>query len=185
MNTDGKTTTSGAPLRHAEYTRPPLHIPNELGQPVKTELVISRDPDGSTIKMNWWHLPDVVGGRKRPHNHPWSFDSDVLHGGFTEERYTPVDSKPGYFSVTTLTHKAGDKYTLRADEFHVVTAVEPGTVTRMTCGKAAPENEWGYIEVDASEYSALGQVRGEYTRAQKDPAFQEHFERLNPFLKKK
>lgn len=164
------TTTSGTPLEHATLSQAPRHIPNEDGDVVKTELVLERSP-GRTVKINWWWLPDNVGGRNKPHNHPWPFDSMVLHGWLKEVRYTP--NGDGTYSVKELTHRAGDTYFMDSNEFHVVTDVGHGTVTRMVCGEAAPDNEWGYLDSP-----------GTYVRATMDPDFMRRLWAVNPHLKK-
>jgi hypothetical protein len=166
-----QTTTSGMPLAHATLSMAPKHIPNDDGYVVKTELVLERSPQ-RTVKVNWWWLPDAVGGRKRPHNHPWAFDSEVLHGWIHERRYTPRGD--GTHAVTGLLHKAGETYHMGADAFHVVTDVGAGTVTRMTCGEARAENEWGYLAIDTWEY----------TRALPDPQFMRNLVAVNPHLAK-
>lgn len=76
-------TSAGLPLEHLTLEKPPLHIPNAQGEPYKTELVLQRSPE-RTIKVNFWHLPD---DQRLPHNHPWKFVSEILHGGYEETRY--------------------------------------------------------------------------------------------------
>jgi hypothetical protein len=168
---DMKTTTSGAPLSHAPFSRAPQHIPNENGDVVKTELVEERSPE-RTIKRNWWWLPDRLGKRKKPHSHPWAFDSTVEYGWIKEERYTP--NGDGTYTKRTLTHKAGETYFMDSNEFHVVIAVGYGTVTRMVCGEANPGNEWGYLDPETWEY----------TRAEADPDFMRRLWEVNPHLAK-
>lgn len=172
MEKPQQTTTSGAPLAHAPFSRAPLHIPNEMGLIVKTELVEERSPE-RTIKWNFWHgVPDTLGKRKDPHGHPWDFESEVKHGRIREDRYTP--NGDGTYRMQTLTHRAGETYSMRAYEFHVVTAVADGTVTRMVCGQARPENEWGYLDTRTWAY----------TRAISDPEFMKRLWAANPHLVK-
>jgi hypothetical protein len=52
-----------------------------------------------------------------------------------------------------------------------MTAVLPGTVTRMVCGKAVPGNERGYLKPD-----------GTYVQAEPDPSFMERLRENNRFL---
>ena len=161
------TTTQAAKLsmEHAEFQAPPLHIPNRRGQTVKTELVIHRSTD-RTVKINWWHRPDDDReiGQDRPHNHPWTFTSEILHGGYTEQRFSLyVDDDVGVHHVHTeqLVHKAGDLFVVPDYEYHLVTSVEPGTVTRMVCGPVV--QVWGYLDIETAKHMSVAD-RGFYGR---------------------
>lgn len=171
-------TTSGFNLVHATFAEPPRHIPNGKGDPFKTELVIERSLEGVT-KINWWHGPD---DDRAPHNHPWkdedgvSFVSEILHGSLTHVVYWVGYEAGGIRPVVktrTETFSKGDKYDIDYAEYHVVTAVAPGTVTRMTCSKVVDGNEWGYLDP----------VSGVYTKAEKDPTFMDKLRANNRFIK--
>lgn len=169
MNLDVKdTTTAGLALEHLALEKPPLHIPNAAGEPYKTELVLYRSPD-QTVKVNFWHLPD---DDRSPHNHPWRFVSEILHGGYEEKRFWVED---GVVKSEECAYSRGDTNVVDTNIFHLVTKVEPGTVTRMTCGKASDGNEWGYLDVNS----------GTYTPAEPDPTFLERLRANNRFLIKK
>lgn len=162
-----KTTTSGRPVEHAPFTAVPLHIPNIHGEPFKTELVEVRSPE-KTIKWNFWHLPDDRGD---PHNHPWDMvEATIISGGYTEERYWLENGKVKH---ATMIHRADDINRFSNLIFHAVTEVLPNTVTRMVCGQANPEQEWGYLDIKT----------GVYTRANKDPNFMARLKANNRFLK--
>lgn len=172
----------GAGPTSASFTKVPLHLPNSNGDVYKTELVEERSPE-RTIKWNFWHLPDVDGPRSKPHNHPWkdddgvSFRSTIIAGGYTEKRFWVETDHEGRKHVKTSEHtyKAGDVNVMPFEVFHLVTAVEPGTVARMVCGKGVPNAEWGYLDVET----------GEYAKAEKDPDFQRRLQENNRFLIKK
>lgn len=72
------------PLQAEHLMTPPLHIPDGKGEAFKTELVLERSEE-RTVKIQWWYADDP---RKDPHNHPWSFQSEILSGGYTEDRWT-------------------------------------------------------------------------------------------------
>lgn len=166
-----KTTTAGLSLVHAAFAKPPLHIPNEKGEPYKTELVEFRSPE-KTIKWNFWHLPDDL---RAPHNHPWDFEALVVHGGYTEVRYwLEHDVNEGAPTVRseTKTYRQGDTNVCPRHVFHIVTEILPGTVTRMVCGKASENNAWGYLDIKT----------GEFTLAEPDPNFLERLRNNNRFL---
>lgn len=165
-----KLTTAGLPLLHAAFSKPPLHIPNRFGEPYKTELVEVRT-DEQTIKWNFWHGPDDL---RAPHNHPWDFEATIFHGGYTELRYWIHQSYADHFEVRSeeKRYKAGDVNVCTRDIFHLVTHVEPGTVTRMVCGPASKDNEWGYLNISTATYE----------KAEPDPAFLERLRANNRFL---
>lgn len=171
------TTSGGFVLEHAELTVPPVHIPDGRGGAYKTELVIERAQAGTT-KILWWHADDP---RSDPHNHPWSdeagvaFRSEILHGGYTEDRWALTATIVPVDGVKYLGHnvyRAGDTNTMPQDVFHVVHQVLPGTVTRMTCGPAVLGNEWHYLDIDT------GQLR-----LPTNPQFRADVEAINPHLR--
>lgn len=51
--------------------------------------------------------------RGDPHDHPWSFRSMILHGGYREEVYSPDG---GY--VRTIDRKPGDSFLIEAGHIH-------------------------------------------------------------------
>lgn len=174
MNPAQTTTVGlGLPLTADAWKSPPLHIPDANGRVYKTELVLKRDPATETVKINWWHGPDDVGERARPHNHPWDFESTVLHGAITERRYTFNDD--GTPLVEELTHRAGETYSMPRGQYHLVICVEPGTVTMMKCGPAAPGNEWGYLELLSAQHES----------AKPDPDFRAKLVENNRFMGRK
>lgn len=141
------TTTGGQALVSAQLEAPPIHIPDGKGGAYKTELAIERTPD-RTVKILWWHADDP---RPEPHNHPWPFRSEILSGGYSETRYW-VES--GVVKTEQKTYRKGDFNDMPDHVFHVVHDVQPKTVTRLTCGKAAPNNEWGYIDTTTGQYTS-------------------------------
>ncbi len=175
------TTSSGLPLTSALLAAPPVHIPDDGDGSYKTELVLERSPE-RTVKILWWHADDP---RPEPHNHPWDFTSEILHGGYTEDRYVAVDTGGGGIQVahTVHTYRAGDHNVvprrlpdedprLLCEVFHNVRDVLPGTVTRMTCGPAVPGNVWHYLRLPDG-----------HLLSSDDPSFIARFHRLNPHLR--
>jgi hypothetical protein len=160
------TTTSGLALQHTALAKPPLHIPNKEGRPFKTEFVLERDPAVRTVRITWWHEDDDRG---EPHNHPWDFKSEILFGGYTDDRYWVEDGKLQHKVIVV---KAGDVNEMRRHEYHRVTNVLPGTVTRLTAGPAVPENEWGYLNTETLAY----------TRAKGEPDFLDRLRANNRFM---
>ena len=165
---DTNTTTGGQPLINKPFEAPPIHIPDDNGGAFKTELAVMRSPE-KTVKYLWWHGDDP---RKTPHNHPWAFSSEILSGGYTEDRYTLID---GEVVKETLSHVAGDVNTVPANVFHVVYDVLEGTTTKLTCGEASEGNSWGYLDIES----------GKYTEAEKDPEFFAKLQAINPHMRAK
>ncbi len=186
------TIAAGLPITSDALVKPPMIIPGDDGRPYKTELVVSRSPE-RTIKINWWHGPDDAGDRARPHSHPWDFTSTVMHGAITHTRFRflpaiydagmgDYGSGPEYSggmivqsaSVERITEtiRAGESYAVAAHEYHLVTAVEPGTVTRMECGPLVAGGAWGYLDA----------ATGEHVPAPADPAFRERLAAVNPWM---
>lgn len=159
------TTKTGQSLTSMAFEEPPIHVPDEKGGAYKTELAVLKSPE-KTIKYIWWHGGDP---RSTPHNHPWEFTSTILSGGYTEDRYKVVGGK---VEKETITHVAGGENHVPSDVFHVVYDVLKGTSTRLVCGQASEGNSWGYLDVNT----------GDYTEAEKDPAFFEKLKAINPHM---
>lgn len=83
------------------------------------------------VKLHWIFLPDA--GRDL-HDHPWSFFSLVLRGGYTElMRLTPTLSRQS--RVRWWNFK-------RASAAHRIESVRPGTITLVINGPKL--REWGF-----------------------------------------
>ncbi len=161
----------GFALKSEHLETPPFHVPNGKGGAYKTELVMVRTPE-RTEKIIWWYEDDP---RPEPHNHPWRFESTILSGGYTEDRWW-IDER-GELQKATITYRANDLNlnVVEKNVFHVVRDVLPKTTTRLLCGQASPNNEWGYLDLTTKEYS----------EAERDPRFLEYLQAINPHLRSK
>lgn len=179
------TTSTGDPIESGQFQVPPMHIPDGKGGALRTELVLFRSRE-KVIKINWWHGPD--GMRVHPHSHPWPFESTILRGGYTEDRWTwvvggdeawdswskPVDEASavrgdgGWWEKTTHTYATGDVNSVPAGVYHQVRAITPGTVTRMVCGALVNGGAWGHL------------MDGVEVPNKPDPEFLRQLRELNP-----
>lgn len=99
------------------------------------------------IALHWIHMGDP--GRDL-HDHPRSFVSIVLRGGYWEERPVPrVDGKPGieWWDERTPVCDVGyrGRFSVafrRADQPHRISQVEPGTLTLVLWGPK--RRTWGF-----------------------------------------
>jgi len=164
-----KTTTGGFALQNNQLESPPAHIPDGKGGAYKTELVLFRSPE-RTEKIIWWHSGDP---RPEPHNHPWRFESTILSGGYTEDRWW-IDQH-GELQKKTTTYRADEKNINRIEVnmFHVVRDVQPKTTTRLMCGQASEGNAWGYLDLSTKAYVA----------AENDPEFVRWLRDINPHIR--
>ena len=170
------TTSGGFSLQHAAYEAPPVHIPDMNGDAYKTELVIRADetPDADGIcveKILWWHDNDP---RKMPHNHPWDFYSTIMHGGYTDERWSLQN---GVWTQSFIELRAGDTNHVPQNTFHNVTNLLTGTVTHMRCG-ALIDNNWTYL--DTNTFEEIPNTLPEDLNEDGVPLFVLELNRLNP-----
>lgn len=157
-----QSTLSDRPLTSATFSDVPWVVPGADGSPVRTQLVIQRAAATGGVKIHWWHGPDTG----LPHSHPWDFTSEVLYGEITELRISVVD---WVATERTLTHRAGETYTMPWKDYHRVISVAPGTVTRMTFGPpVADPNDWGWWDGE------------KHVTATPDPDFLARRKALNP-----
>ena len=162
-----QTTSAGFALQHVTLTAPPVHIPDGNGGAFKTELVIERSPE-RTVKLVWWYADDP---RTEPHNHPWPFRSEILAGGYTDDRYW---FECGKLCHEQREHRAGDFNEVPRTIFHNVSGVIPGTVTRMTCGPVVDGGQWNHLDIATGELLTSD-----------DPEFVTQLRALNPHLRSK
>jgi hypothetical protein len=162
-----------APLTWERFTNPSrwTRVPAVDGSAYKAELTLLRSPD-RTLKLNLWSLPDRRGGqRPMPHNHPWSFRSVIVLGGYTEDRYmAPVDGGAPP-AQRELEHRSPTVNELGRGDYHEVTEIHDphNTLTLMICGPGRT-GQWGYLDTST----------GDYVPAPSDPHFRAKLRHLNP-----
>lgn len=108
---------------------------------LRTQVVLRRDPDGSTEKYHIWNAPESEAD---PHDHPWVwFDSTVIKGTVTEEVFEVIDGV--LVSQGVRTHNAGDTYRMKYGTYHRTVSVEPGTITHFRTGPWVKDaSDWGW-----------------------------------------
>lgn len=84
------------------------------------------------ICVHWIKKPDP---EPYLHDHPVSFLSIILRGGYSELRATPS-------GWGTVRHRWFNLVKARADDRHTIESVKPGTVTLCFMGPKA--REWGF-----------------------------------------
>jgi hypothetical protein len=99
-------------------------------EPYLTRLHLFKTP-WFALMLHWFHAPDP---HMDPHDHPVSFISLTVRGGYTEWR-TPHVWSWGSYNRRRL------RFT-RAHQVHKVVAVLPGTVTLVLAGPVV--RHWGY-----------------------------------------
>ncbi len=165
-------TSSNGPLSHAKWNAPPQHLPDGKGGTFRTQLVIGRSLE-KTEKINWWH---DLEPRRDPHSHPWEFTSTILAGSITEKRWK-FDENGDFQYLGEFTYNVGETYHVPHGEFHVVTAISPGTVTHMVCGPIQDNGLWHYA-VTVGDKVVLENPAG-------DPKYIENLQVINPYLRPK
>lgn len=108
----------------------PLNVPTPWGFPYKTEIRIHEDSQ-YVVKLNCWWDKDPRGDQ---HNHPWSFESYILSGGYTEDR-----------NGTLVSYSEGEINRVMNWQFHNVIKVKPETVSLMICTKDNEDQDWGHL----------------------------------------
>lgn len=98
------------------------------------------------IYLHFIHREDLD---RHPHDHPWTFWSFVLRGGY-EEEYCPdartsktierIFSHPNTFNFLALVKRRFHKFPLRAA--HRIIFVAPGTITLVLAGPKV--RDWGF-----------------------------------------
>ncbi|MBY8887267.1 hypothetical protein K7472_20830 [Streptomyces sp. PTM05] len=162
-----------APLTWEQFISPMSWwlVPDGSGRLSKAELTLAEGRD-RTVKFNVWYAPDLrgPGGVPCPHSHPWPFESKILLGGYTEDRYVLDGGQVR--AETGRKHVQGTANPVGRDLYHEVVELHtaPGaTMTLMLCGQGE-RGTWGHLD------PATGSV----TPPQRDPFFPERLRALNP-----
>ena len=98
-----------------------------------TRLHLAKTPWFS-VCLHWLNKPDA---EPYLHDHPVSFLSLILRGGYEEER---AASRPG--DAVIVEHKWFNFIEASKDDCHRITDVKPGTVT--LCLMGPKTREWGF-----------------------------------------
>jgi hypothetical protein len=77
------------------------------------------------------------------HDHPFDFHSFILWGGYTEEIPCNLPQLREFKARLVNHFRAGDVIFRKAEDAHALTAVLPGTLTLVICGKK--KREWGFL----------------------------------------
>ncbi|MEV4975557.1 hypothetical protein [Streptomyces scopuliridis] len=162
-----------APLAWEQFAAPMSWwlVPDGIGRLSKSEFTLTEGRD-RTVKINVWHAPDIRGtdGAPCPHSHPWPFESKILLGGYSEDRYVLEDGQVR--AETGREHVQGAANTVDRNLYHEVTGLHtaPGaTVTLMLCGRGE-RGTWGHLDP----------TTGTVAPPQRDPRFPKHLRELNP-----
>lgn len=101
-----------------------------------TRLHILKTP-WFAVCLHWINKPD-----REPwmHDHPVSFVSLILHGGYTEERSVRRGGQCYY--RWQVTHRWYNLIDARPEDSHRISEVEPGTLT--LCFMGPKTREWGF-----------------------------------------
>jgi len=169
------TTTTGAAatLTEREWTNWSI-IPNRMGSPYKMERRRAGATPGSLERFTVWV---ARGSDPRPHNHPWSFTSRVLSGGFLEWRYIPQVDEFGdtYYKTESFYRKAGDVYECPHGTIHMITDVMDGTTTHMMIDPlVAGPRDWNSFRPEKRSWDTERLVK-----VDSDSNFLEMFKLLN------
>lgn len=79
------------------------------------------------------------------HDHPWSFVSLILRGGYTEERPLEHVSSPGFpWLVERIRRRPGRLHRVRADELHRIDELHGSCWTLVVNGPK--RRTWGFSE---------------------------------------
>lgn len=79
------------------------------------------------IFVHWIYEPDID---RHPHDHPWSFCSLVLRGGYTEKIYRSLGGKP-----YQRQHKTLSAHFMPIDRAHRITHLNGNVVTLIVTGR--------------------------------------------------
>lgn len=81
---------------------------------------------------------------REPHDHPWTFGSFILWGGYTEKFLKPYHR--GFYRTSIRSWGMFSWHKVHVDEFHSITDVKPNTISLVFTG---PRRQvWGFLTPD-------------------------------------
>ena len=90
--------------------------------------------DGSVWHVFFGNCPDVG----HPHDHPWTFRSEIIFGGYVEEVYDPATGARQVFH-----RRPGDSFMVPATKVHkIIDYPEGNALTRIWPEEG--EQKWGF-----------------------------------------
>lgn len=95
------------------------------------------------IKLHHILLPD---GDRAFHDHPWSFVSLILKGGYTEETPRSLPGRPGLLrgpGACIFRRRPGSLHRLAAEDLHRITELHGSCWTLVINGPR--RREWGFV----------------------------------------
>ena len=143
-------------------------MPDPQGFGYKAELTVVKT-DSLLLRVNLWMGPDIRNNLKpEPHSHPGSFRSEILMGGYVEDRYEVSNGTS--IDVQTLQHVAGYANDISRATFHEVTNIlDPGRTLTLMISQDW-NGPWGCLDVDS----------GVFMPNRADPEFNKRLLALNP-----
>jgi quercetin dioxygenase-like cupin family protein len=103
--------------------------------PYMERWFLMRKATGGPVENVYLHRFLRGDGDEHPHDHPWAWTTIILRGGYVEQT-----------SEGEFTRKAGDVAMKAATDVHMITSVEPGTVTLFLTGPKV--RDWGFHTPD-------------------------------------
>jgi hypothetical protein len=96
------------------------------------------------LYLHFIYMPDED---RDPHDHPFSFKSLIVRGGYTEQVWPTCDCKIGKHllgreEISARTWKRGSIHRTSRNVAHMITTLKPGTITLVWAG--AKKQEWGF-----------------------------------------
>lgn len=113
------------------------------GELYLTRLNIVQTPWFS-IKLHWILRPDPD---RDLHDHPWSFVSFVLRGGYEEYESKNPATEPGKLKTIMWFNYKNTKTA------HRISDAAPDTLTLVFAGRRSKTKEWGFFDEKTLEYT--------------------------------
>jgi len=122
----------------------PCKIIRKDGKPYLERYFQEQHSDGTQIWLHHILKPDP---EELWHSHPWVAHSEILSGGYTEERYYNGHNKP---FVIEYTCQQGETNFITPTCIHRIASVQPNTWTRITITPNRAKT-WFFIDMQGNK----------------------------------
>jgi hypothetical protein len=112
---------------------------DEIGEPGRPPLLTRWRVVQTPLAALYVHRHHRPDGDRELHDHPWPFLSWIVRGGYEETSYVATEIGP---VVATHYRPRWSWAYRRANDFHRISRVDPGTWTVMLLGRR--RRNWGF-----------------------------------------
>lgn len=133
---------------HQRCIGKPCRVIESGGKPYLIRVFLEHRYSGRSAQTTYLHRFVSSDAERWLHDHPFDARSEVLCGGYAEEKLTTLSHKGPM--TETLWRVPGEEFWISSGTFHRIVSVEPDTWTLFRHGPHLAKG-WGFLEWEDDE----------------------------------